>query len=296
MVALVGAPKCGTSALATVLAAHGSIAFSDPKEPYYFGSDLAPLRRRHGITSEMAYVRCFGDRRKASWVGEGSTLYLSSPDAIPQMAEALADLRVICCLRDPVEVAHAFHMQQVFSGNEPVRDFYEAWLAQGRRLRDPPDIAVPRLLQYRQVASLGDQVSQLLTVVPRSNIAFILQEELRRTPERALAELARLLELPDLTASSVPTVNEAMRIRSETWARIARSPGGRAAAGVLRHRRTSAPIRKLLRSVNERLLREPQDRPPLSPEARAVVAADLRSQVDVLERVLGRPLPDWSVP
>ncbi len=66
------------------------------------------------------YHACFEQRprQSARWRGEASTLYLSSPDAIAQLDDEIPDSLVICVVRNPVEVAHAFHMQMVFAGFE----------------------------------------------------------------------------------------------------------------------------------------------------------------------------------
>src|SRR5690606_40783731 len=66
---------------------------------------------------------------------------------------------VLCSLRDPFEVARAFHTQMVFTGFEPVDDFVAAWDLQApRRARPEPACPVPRLLQYAEVVAFGSQL------------------------------------------------------------------------------------------------------------------------------------------
>src|SRR3546814_2693851 len=53
---LVGAAKCGTTAMASYLGQHPEIFFSDPKEPLFFGRDLYHtwrLERSEEHTSEL---------------------------------------------------------------------------------------------------------------------------------------------------------------------------------------------------------------------------------------------------
>ncbi len=54
---IVGAPKCGTTALAAYLKEHPQVFFSDPKEPHYFNDDFA---NRH-TTSLQTYLSYFHD-------------------------------------------------------------------------------------------------------------------------------------------------------------------------------------------------------------------------------------------
>jgi hypothetical protein len=51
---LVGAPKCGTTALSEYLRAHPAIGFSSPKEPHFFATDRPFLRQ---MQSEEEYLR-----------------------------------------------------------------------------------------------------------------------------------------------------------------------------------------------------------------------------------------------
>jgi hypothetical protein len=71
---LVGAPKSGTTALATYLRAHPRIFMCVPKEPGYFASDL-PAHRY--VSSWDEYQALFlGAGREHVAVGEASILYM----------------------------------------------------------------------------------------------------------------------------------------------------------------------------------------------------------------------------
>ncbi|MEK7795603.1 MAG: sulfotransferase, partial [Candidatus Hydrogenedentota bacterium] len=70
---IVGAPKCGTTALSEYLRAHPNVFVSDPKEPHYFAEDFDLLR----ITkTEAAYHQLFAKATSEhAAVGEASTGY-----------------------------------------------------------------------------------------------------------------------------------------------------------------------------------------------------------------------------
>ena len=65
---IIGAPKCGTTALATYLAEHPNIQLSDPKEPHYFCKDLKAGARGYRKMIRLA----------ASLVAPGGLLFAAS--------------------------------------------------------------------------------------------------------------------------------------------------------------------------------------------------------------------------
>ena len=71
---IVGAPKCGTTALYAYLRQHPDIFMPETKEPNFFGHDIE-RRRSQRLTEEeyLALFRLAGDARR---VGEASVRYL----------------------------------------------------------------------------------------------------------------------------------------------------------------------------------------------------------------------------
>jgi hypothetical protein len=292
--AIAGAPKAATTALACALDRHPEIAFSIPKEPYWFGSDLEPLRRRQGLHTRADYLACFERRSRhgARWRGEASTLYLSSPDAIAQLDEEEPTSLVICVVRNPVEVAHAFHMQMVYAGFETLTDFGEAWNARERRAEDPPATCpVPRLLQYEHLAGLGRQVERVLDQVGAERTHIIVYDDLMDDQESVLAGLGDRLAL-----SSAPEdpgrVNSAMVLRSPRLARALRSTAGRRAARMAKSRLPAGLTHRLLASKDQ-LLKQSQVRRPIPEPLREELVDVFTPEVQHLESILGRDLGHW---
>ena len=69
---IVGAPKCGTTALYAYLRRHPEIFMSPLKEPHFFGSDLVFADRPP--LSEQEYLGFFA----------GFLLYISAADILPE--------------------------------------------------------------------------------------------------------------------------------------------------------------------------------------------------------------------
>jgi hypothetical protein len=292
--AIAGAPKAATTALAGALAGHREIAFSIPKEPFWFGSDLEPLRRPHGIRTRDDYLACFDhrSRRPVRWRGEASTLYLSSPDAIAQLDEQEPDALVICVVRNPVEIAHAFHMQMVYAGFEPLTDFGDAWRA--RDDRDPStsaDCPVPRLLQYEHIAALGQQVERVVAQVGTARTHIIVYDDLMKGMGSVLDDLAARLGLSS-ALEDPGRVNGAMVVRSPRLARALRSGAGRRAARLAKTKLPTGVTRRLVTSKDQ-LLKQSHVRSPLSASLREELVEVFRPEVRRLEVLLQRDLGHW---
>lgn len=105
---IVGAPKCGTTAMQQYLGEHPEI-FLAQGEPHYFGSDLAV---DWGPRSWDEYVSLFA-RASEPVLGEKSTLYLSSSKAAEEIRQACPDVRIIVMLRNPVDMMRSLHNRSV---------------------------------------------------------------------------------------------------------------------------------------------------------------------------------------
>ena len=110
----IGAPKCGTTWLSAQLAAHPAIGFAPDKEVYYFADTI--LRRLAG--KELHYFE-----RGESWYheqfpleGDGITsrgefcpAYLYSEEAAVRIETYRSDIKLILCLRPPVEMIYSWY-------------------------------------------------------------------------------------------------------------------------------------------------------------------------------------------
>ena len=120
---VIGAQKAGTTYLCAGLAQHPRVFFSNPKELMFFNrkADLGGDDFKKYLDDHFASA----DRER--WVGEGSTTYFQSPLALPRIRTFLGqDLRIILCIRHPVEKAVSFYLHNWrmgrLAGQEPLFD------------------------------------------------------------------------------------------------------------------------------------------------------------------------------
>lgn len=293
---IVGAPKCGTTALYEYLRPHPNIFMSTVKEPHFFAGDLGTYPF---IKSRDEYARLFaGAGPQHLRVGEASVYYLRSTVAIANIRDFNPDARLIAMFRNPVEMLHSFHAQLLYVAEESESDFETAWRLQEQRSRGiglPPRSRGGFLVQYRELARFGSQVERLLSLFPREQVRLILYDDFAVSPQAVYDDVIGFLGIPHDGRTDFPRVNEGKRARL-AWLRdfyrkpptplrsafrgLKRAVGGGEAI--------STVARKLvaLNTVKER-------RPPLTPEFRAELVETFREEVALLSRLLDRDLSHW---
>ena len=103
----IGAPKCGTSWLASVLQRHPDVFLPPQKE-------LNVLHYDDCATRQAEYADYFRDAGTAKLRADFSVRYLASPNAPGNAERFLGEFRAICVLRDPVAqvCSHYWHLRR----------------------------------------------------------------------------------------------------------------------------------------------------------------------------------------
>jgi hypothetical protein len=191
---IIGAPKCGTTSLASWLTEHPQIFTSVPKEPMFFNTDFGG----RDICNLTDYEALFaGANEQNIAVGEASTFYLCSRTAVPSILEYSPDARFIVLLRKPQEMIVSLHAQ-VCKGLENQHDFAVAWKMQSDRLegRNPPPFSKwPELYQYGERCRVGSQLERLLTHVPRERVSVHFLEDIKDSPESEFNKTLSFLDV-----------------------------------------------------------------------------------------------------
>lgn len=283
---ILGAPKCGTTALAQWLAAHPQVYFSPRKEPHFF--NVEGLRAVHTLVEYEALFADAGDDHRA--VGEGSTHYLYSREAVPRILEYAPEARFIVCLRNPVEMAPALHGERVSQGRENIGDFERAWRSQAERARGrriPTTLREdPERLQYGRYCRLGEQLERLFGLAATDRVLPVLLDDVRSDPRAVYTGVLRFLALDDDGREDFGVANAAKRTR---WPRMA-----------VVARRLASMKRSLgfegslgLGGAVRRLNVQRRDRQALSPALREELAAYFAEDVGRLSALLNRDLSHW---
>ena len=292
---IVGAPKCGTTALYEYLRPHPNIFMPEIKEPHFFAKDLGTYPR---IKTLEDYLDLFAAATPHHLqLGEASVYYLRSSVAIPSIREFNPAAKLIAMFRNPVDMVYSLHSQLLHVSEETVADFATAWRLQERRARGldlPPGIRSALLVQYYQVGQFGTQAERLLSCFPREQVKLILYEDFAASPQRIYDEVLAFLEVPHDGRAEFPRINENKGARVPLLRRFYRKPPTALRQVVRSLKRaiggeTISAAKKKLVALNT----VKEQRPPLAPELRAELAAAFREEVGMLGRLMGRDLSHW---
>lgn len=209
---IIGAPKCGTSSLAKWLSGHEDIYMSKVKEPHFFNSDM----KHKFVNRRDVYEGLFGDVEGEKAIGEASVWYLYSKEAVRNIEKEVVRAKYIVMLRNPVKMAPSLHEQQVVNGNEPIKDFNSAWFS-----RYNTSVAKstyfwtedPELLVYQNACLLGGQVEDLLKIVPRERVHFIILDDLKEDPRAEYLKVLRFLGVSDDGKEDFSIMNSAKVVK-----------------------------------------------------------------------------------
>lgn len=169
---IAGAQKCGTTSMWSVLRGHAQVFMSDEKEINFFGST-----KRHSLGMEW-YRQHFAGVKNETAVGEATPTYLYKSWAPRAIRDALPDVKLIFCLRNPIDRAYSqyWHDRRRLwcrvSFEEATRDVNSKYIVHG--------------LYHRHLSRFYDRF-------PSERILVAVYETLLHTPERFYAELCRFI-------------------------------------------------------------------------------------------------------
>ena len=290
---LAGAPKCGTTALATYLRQHPHIFMCMPKEPGYFASDLPEHRY---VSTWHEYEALFaGATHQHRAVGEASIFYMYSDSAISEIRRTLPAAKLIVMLRNPVDLAISMHAQALRSRDENVVDFADAWaLCADRRAgrKVPPRGRDPKILLYDTLPLLGLQLQRLLQTFPESQVRWWFYDDFARDPARIYREVLGFLGVEHDGRGEFPLVNPRRHARWQSLAEFTqKTPKPLVRAAMCAKQRVGIQrlgVLDVLRNVN--FVRGKQAiAPALMDEMRAHFTPDVR----LLESITGQSLAHW---
>ena len=291
---IIGAPKCGTTALTVYLSDRPDVFMCTPKEPNYFADDLPGLQFAKKLDEYLALFHEADEKHSA--VGEASTCYLNSKCAVDNIRSFNDQARLFVMLRNPIEVVRSLHSKLLTSLDEDEPDFQKAWNLQEDRSkgRNAPEkcLQVERLL-YESMGKLGDQVERLLDRYPRDLIRFIVFDDFVRDTraeyERALFFLG--LESDGREMFPVVNPNEVLRLR-RIGGFVQRPPEGLVKWTMAVKKRLGVAklgIFPLLRRLSLKQVK----REPLDPEMRRILVDAFSDDVEKLGRLLDRDFSHW---
>lgn len=263
----VGQPRTGTSWLDSMLRGHVGLP-RDVKEVDFFVKHYA-----RGIEWYMGYFAGCDPRLPA---GEICPSYLGSTAARERIAEHIPECRIICTLRDPVQVLFSFW--KLARRNAWTTHDFDTYTPDGWETGG------------------GPRLRGWFDTFGRDHVLALIYNDLEASPQAYLDRVCDFIGIARIAVTdSAPAT-----LRVNSFSRMPRSPCLARKARKLRDRLQS---REYYRTIN--LLTRAgvwrfcfdggAEFPPLDPLIEHRTRQRLRPQIDELEELLGRDLSAWKV-
>lgn len=293
---IVGAPKCGTTAMYQYLSAHPDIFMPETvKEPHYFAPEFQ-LQLATRYSDLDTYLSLFTDARTEKRIGEASVFYLCAPDAARKIWEFDPRARIIIMLRNPVDMIYSLFYQERFAGNERLKTFEAALAAEADRKQGigVTPRSTPQKLFYRNIGRFSEQIQRYFDCFGRENVHIIIYDDLQKDVAGVYRETLQFLGVDPGFQMDFKVYNANQAPRIQTVNRLIRQPPkGLASLHSLLRRVTPPVAREFAWSAIKRLNTRVKPRPPMRPETRQQLLAEFRPEIDRLSELLGRDLSSW---
>jgi hypothetical protein len=296
---IIGAPKCGTTALAEYLSVHPDI-FMARKEMHHFGHDLrfgGQIYRRN----RMDYLQEFAAWNGQARAGEASVWYLFSANAAEEIKAFNPRARIIIMLREPTEMLYSLYNQFRLDGNENLPTFAAALAAEDDRLAGRQvtrSTYFPQGLIYRSVAAYTEQVRRYLKLFGRKQVHVILYDDFAADTAGAYKSVLEFLEV-DATRPPVsfPVINGSQEVKS-SWLRSLMSDPLVRGTAIATRNWLPAPFFKSLQQIESRLMQmniRAAKRPAMDPALRQQLRREFATEVTQFGKLIGRDLAAWRM-
>jgi hypothetical protein len=295
---IVGHPKCGTTALYDMLAAHPRIFTPELREPAFFAGELPREDHRTRLPASLEEYRAlFAGARPEQLVVERSGTYLWSASAARRIAEVQPAARIVAILREPASFLRSLHLQNLQSHYEIEADLGAALaLEDARRAgrRVPRRCRRPQALLYSEYVRYVEQLRRYREVFAPEQILVLIYDDYRADNEATVRSLLRFAGADDTVPIAPTEVNPTVRIRSQQLDELVHSvsvghgPVSRAAKASLKALIPRRLRRPALEAVQRRLILAPP--PPVDERLMLALRRRFECEVVALSEYLGRDL------
>ena len=305
---IVGAPKCGTTALHTFLKEHPDLYLAR-KEFHHFGTDLRPEGYAGKHHDAAHYEGLFDGAAPGQRRGESSVWYLSSQMAAEEIHARNPEARIVILLRNPVDMMYSLYNMFIWVRDltpngvidretgrvlsfEEALDTQEERKAQLAREGDALAEAGRRVLRlfHTDAAMFSEQVARYLDVFPRDQVHVVVHDDFVADADGTYRGVLRFLGVAEDFQPTFRRVNASRSFKS-VW--LHRLMNNHDALPLLRKALRAAVPRALRKKVFGLLGRaNVQTRPqePMREATRRRLEAHFRDDVEALGALLDRDL------
>lgn len=306
---VVGAPRCGTTAVAKWLRGHPEVGLSKPKEPHFFVMhDLRGCDDREllDVVASKYVDRFFPTRHEASTLIDGSVSYIYAPERLEPALRLWPESKFIICVRNPLHMVPSLHQRNFVNGDEDVRKFETAWslVPERRKGRSIPRSCLdPRLLDYWESGYLGKHVRNFFRIIGRERCHVVVFDDLVADPRSEYVRALDFLGLPDDGKMIFERHADSKDCRLPWLQRLLQRPPSFAMQFLdsddlhnPRFAETASPWLQKVIDIRNRIIdwnEIPAERPVVDPAIAREMRSTYRDDINLLSELLGRDLSHW---
>ncbi|MEX1026676.1 MAG: sulfotransferase domain-containing protein [Candidatus Paceibacterota bacterium] len=263
----IGTSKAGSTWLFDVLSRHPDVYVTPAKGLYFFD--------HHSSKGWSWYLDHFSDATSERIVGEISHSYLYSEIACERIAAMNPDIKLMVCLREPIDRAFSMYLDGIRNGK---------WTGTfEERYKDTPAIV--------DEGCYARHLETYLNRFSRDQIHVTLFDDLRWDPKSYAQGVFEALEVPPMSLDSklLTKVMPASLPRNKTIVHIAKRTSEVCRRLKWKKLRGRVKRSRLIRSLLFRKLRE-AEKASISPEVLAELKVRFQPDVERLDELLGMQL------
>ena len=282
----VGAQKAGTTTLYQVLKQHPDIYLPEIKEPHFFDEHY-----EKGVNwYEENFFSQYGKEKS---IGEITPAYLYIDDVPQRIRDTLGeDVKLIFIFRNPADRAYSHYLMSKFNGFEKA-SFEEVMEAEQRSTHRK--IAEERRFSYKNRGFYGKQLEKYLEVFPKSNMLFLLFEELTSPDkDKVYKKIFQFLEVDDLPLDFNIKSNTAKKVKNPLIQKLLTSSPWMSSLTkkLLPDADKRKRLRKKMKSLNQTAYTNKANK--LSPELKQLLIKDYYLEdIKLLETLIDKDVSHW---
>ena len=290
---IVGAPKCGTTAMYTYIKKHPEIFLPELKETHFFGADHH--RINHTPYTKEQYLSFFTGAKNQKRIGDASTSYLHSSIAALEIKEFNPSAKIIIMLRSPVDAMYAYHHTNLYGGFEYIPDFETALNLEEKRKRGlcwPDCPGILENLFYRDTVRYTQQVQRYFDMFSCENVHIIIFDDFKNDTAGIYKQTLCFLGVNSNFCTDFRIIRPDKSLWSVAVQNFLLSPPHIVKS--FSHMIIPDNLRQTLVGSLRRLNKTNAPRPPMDTELRRRLQAEFAPEVERLSELLGRDLTHWS--
>jgi hypothetical protein len=199
---IIGAARCGTTAIATALGDRPDVFITKPKEPHFLAFEGETLgftgpgdelgMNRDAVTDPDAYLELYRGSDAAAARGDASVSTLYYPErSIEVIQRRFPDAHLVVALRDPVERAYSAFQYLRARGVEPLDDFGAALEAEPERIA----AGWHHLWHYEGMGHYATQLAPFVETFGRDRLHVVDHDDLAADLAGTVGAIDRFLGL-----------------------------------------------------------------------------------------------------